>query len=162
MGAGPPRAAPRGWRAGTGAAWGRAPRPARPARRGMHMGGCTPPPIQQEMHTRPGVGSFVWSCGALAGAPGRTDHGGRPCTRRQARVPGPLMAGSRAPGFAQALGPGPDDVREPGVPYPELAGPLAWIRSGGPVLPDADSWDGPVPSRCPLCPQVCPSRWREN
>lgn len=61
-----------------------------------------------------GWGLLCGPAGRLAGAPGRRGHGGQPCTRRRVQVLVPQEAGTRVPGFAQALGPGPD-AGEPGI-----------------------------------------------
>lgn len=72
------------------------------------------------MHVRPGVGSFVWSCGVSYRSPGV--HGPRGTALHATPGTGPCAPGSvlstHTLGFAQALRPRPDMPANPGVPYP--------------------------------------------
>lgn len=70
------------------------------------------------MHARPGVGSFVWSCGVSYRSPGV--HGPRGTALHATPGTGPCApaAGTRTLGFAQALRPRPDMPANPAVPYP--------------------------------------------
>lgn len=74
-----------------------------------------------------GWGLLCGPAGALLRAPGCKDHRERPFMRYQARVPGPPAADTRAFGFAEALGTGPDMSENPGVLAPYKTAVLGMV-----------------------------------